>query len=84
MLNHDLVDGFLDRLELALQLSVFTGGNTGCDDGSGDVACSAESSFGFDEDVGHILLFADQGEVEKDLQRLSVSREDNDLCDPAI
>jgi hypothetical protein len=55
MLNHDLVDGFLDRLELALQLSVFTGGNTGCDDGSGDVACSAESSFGFDKDVWDVL-----------------------------
>jgi len=84
MLNHDLVDGLLDRLELALQFSMFTSSNTGCDDGSGDVACPPESSFGLDEDVWDVLLFADQGEVEKDLQRFGVSREDNDLRNATI
>lgn len=54
-LNHDLVDGFLDRLKLALQLSMFASGDAASNDRSGDVAGTAQSGFGFDEDIRDVL-----------------------------
>lgn len=43
-LDHELVDGPLDRLELTLELAVLRGGNARSDDGSGDVASASQGS----------------------------------------
>lgn len=39
---------------------------------------------GFDEDVRHVLVLADEGKVEQNLQRLGVCRENDDLSGTTI
>jgi len=55
-LDHDLVDGPLDRLELALELTVLGGGYARSDDGPRDVASASQGGLGFNEDVRNVLL----------------------------
>ena len=57
-LNHDLVDGSFDRLELALQFTVLGGGDARGDDRSGDIASPPQGSLGFDENIRNVLLNA--------------------------
>ena len=55
-LDHDLVDGPLDRLKLTLELTVLGGGDARGDDGSRDVASASQGSLGFNKDVRDVLL----------------------------
>lgn len=47
------------------------------DDGSGDAACSAKSGLGGNEDVGDVLVFAQQRQVEENLDGLGVCNIEN-------
>ena len=57
-LEHNLVDGPLNRLELALELAMLGGGHARGDDRSGDVAGAPQSGFRFNEDIWNVLQVA--------------------------
>ena len=56
----------------------------GRDHGPRHAARSAQSLLGLDEDVGHVLVLAQEGDVEEDLQRLGVGGHDDELGDAAV
>ena len=57
-LDHNLVNGPLDRLELALEFTMLGGGHACGNDGSRDVTSASQGGFGFDKDVRNVLLGA--------------------------
>jgi hypothetical protein len=69
--DDDLVDGPLDRLELALELTVLGGGDARGDDGSRDVTSASQGSLGFNKDVRNVLLDASDRQHQNYLQKLS-------------
>jgi len=83
-LDHDLVDGPLDRLKLTLELTVLGGGDARGNDGSRDVASTSQGCLGFNKDIRNVLLFAKQGKMQEDFKRLCVSGEDDKFCDTAV
>jgi hypothetical protein len=62
----------LDGINLALELASLGGGDRGGNDGPRDTASTAEGGLGGDEDVGDVLVLAEEGEVEQDLNGLGV------------
>ena len=69
----------LNSVDLRFDLRSFVLRHTGGDDGSGDAASSAQGLLGPDEHVGHVLVLAEQRDVEQDLQRLGVRGQDDEL-----
>ena len=51
----------------------------GSDDRSADTTGTTKSLLGPDEHVGHVLVLAEQRDVEQDLKRLGVRRQDHEL-----
>ena len=51
----------------------------GSDDWPADSTSSAQGLLGPDEHVGHVLVLAEQRDVEQDLQRLGVRGQDDEL-----
>lgn len=70
-LDNDLVDSPLDRLELALELTVLGSGDARGDDGSRDIASASQGSLGFDKDVWNILLDVSDCQRQNYLRTLS-------------
>lgn len=62
----------LDRVNLALELASLVGRDGRSDDRARDAAGTAEGGLGGDEDVGDVLVLAEEREVEQDLDRLGV------------
>jgi len=83
-LDHELVDSPLDRLKLALELTVLGGGDARGDDGSRDVASTSQGGLGFDKDVRDVLLFAKQGKMQQNFERLRVSGKDYEFGDTTV
>ena len=78
-LDEELLDGVLEGVDLGLELGSLVGGDGAGDDGSRDAARAAERLLGGDEDVGHVLVLGEEGEVEEDLEGLGVGGEDHEL-----
>ncbi len=74
----------LDRLDLRIELTRLVGRHARGNDGARDAARAPERRLGREKDVGHILVLAQEGQVEEDLDRLSVGREDDELADAAV
>jgi len=74
-----LLNLLLDGGNLRLDLRTLVLGHASSDDRPANPTCSAQSLLGPDEHVGHVLVLAQQGDVEKNLQRLTVSCEDDKL-----
>ena len=51
----------------------------GSDDWPADATGAAQGLLGPDEHVGHVLVLAEQRDVEQDLQRLRVRGQDDEL-----
>jgi hypothetical protein len=68
----DLLDLGLDGQDLGVELSSLVGSDRGGDDGSGDTAGSAEGGLRGEEDVGDVLVLAQEGKVEENLDGLGV------------
>lgn len=62
----------LDDKDLSVELSSLVGGDGGSDDGSGDTTGSSKSGLGGKEDVGDVLVLAEERKVEEDLNGLGV------------
>ncbi|KAI3486741.1 hypothetical protein L1887_49691 [Cichorium endivia] len=83
-LDEEAFDGELDGLDLALELAGLVGGDGGGDDGAGDAAGPAEGGLGGDKDVGDVLVLAEEGQVEDDLDGLDVGGHHDELADAAV
>jgi len=69
----------LDGGNLRFDLRAFVLGDAGSDDWPADPACPAQGLLGPDEHVGHVLVLAQEGDVEQNLQRFTVSCENHKL-----
>jgi len=79
-----LLNLLLDGGNLRLDLRTLVLGHASRDDRPANPACSAQSLLGPDEHVGHVLILAQQGDVEENLQRLTVSCEYDKLSLPPV
>jgi len=83
-LNHYLVDGPLDRLELALELAVLRGGDARGDDRSRYVASTPQGRLGLNEDVRNVLFFTKQGKMQENFEGFRVGSENDEFSDTTI
>ena len=79
-----LLDAVLHGLDLALQVAAVAGSHGAADDGPGHAAGAAEGDLRGNEHVRHVLVLAEKGEVEKNLQRLRIGSEHDELSDAAV
>ena len=54
------------------------------DNRSRDTASTTKSHLGLDEDVGNILILAQQGKVEDNLERFSISGENDEISGTSV
>ena len=78
-LDQELLNFLLNSGDLGLDLRSFVLGDRGGDHRAGDAAGAAEGLLGPAEDVGDVLVLAEQRDVEEDLQRLGVGGEHDEL-----
>jgi len=78
--EEQLLDLLLDGDDLGLDLRTLILSHAGSNDWPADPTSSAQGLFGPDEHVGHVLILAQEGDVEQNLQRLTVSSQDHKLC----
>ena len=83
-LYQQLFDLLLHRPDLLRQLARLVRRDGSSDDGSTDAAGTAQRDLGGDENVGHVLVLAEEREVEEDLDRGSVASHDDELCDATV
>ena len=62
-LNQELLDLVADGVDLRLDLRVLVRQDGAGDDRPGHTAGTSESNLGGDEDIGHVLILAQQGQV---------------------
>lgn len=72
-LDEELFDLRLDRINLWLQVRGFVRRHRGRNHGTGNTTCTAQRCLGWHKHVRHILVFAKQGKMQQNLQRLRVS-----------
>lgn len=72
-LDQQLLDLSLKSQNLRLEVGSFVSGDRASNNGAGDTTGATKSSLGRNENVRDVLVFAQQGQVKKDFDRLSVS-----------
>lgn len=77
--HEESLDGHLNRLNLRFELRSLLNGDWGSDDGARHAAGSAQSLFGADKHIWHVLVFAQERQVEDDLQWFGISSHHNKL-----
>lgn len=83
-LDHQSLDLVLERADLVHEIRRLVGGDAGRDDSARDTAGAAERSLRGDVDVWHVLVLAEEGEMEEDGERGRVGGEDDDLGDTTV
>ncbi len=83
-LDEDLLDLLTALLDLGGELRPLLGGDGARDHGPVDSAGAPEGGAGGDEHVRDVLVLGNEGQVEEDLEGLSVSRENDDLGGSAV
>jgi len=79
ILKKELLDVLLDGEDLWLDLASLVLGHARRDHGTGDATSPAKSLLGANEDVGNVLVLAEQGDVQQDLERLAVGGKHHEL-----
>lgn len=69
---------------MSAELGSLVGGDGSGNDGSGDTAGTAQLSLGWDENVWNVLIFAEQWEMEEDLEWGGVGGHDDELGDTTV
>lgn len=82
--DKELLNLVPDVVDNVLQLGRLVGGDGAGDDRAGNAAGSAQRHLGRHEHVRHVLVLAQQGEVQQNLEGLSVSSHDNQLADTTV
>lgn len=83
-LNCQALDLVLERLDGAGQVAGLVGADARGNDGAADTAGAAELHLAGHEDVGRVLVLAQEGDVQEDGQRVGVGSEDGDLARVAV
>ena len=74
----------LEGANLAHEVGSLVGGDRAGNDCTGDTAGAAESHLGGNVDVGNVLVFAEQRQVEEDSQGAGVGGKDDNLGDTTV
>lgn len=82
--DQQLLNGILQLLYLRFQLASLVCCYRTCNYRSRNSACSAKSLLWRDKYIRHILIFSQQGKMEKNLKRLSVCSHHYKLGNPSI
>ena len=64
-LDHESLHPILQLPNLRHQITALIRSDAGCDHGSGNTTCSAQSSLTGDVDVWNVLIFGEKGKVEE-------------------
>jgi hypothetical protein len=83
-LNQQLLDLDLDVSDQALHLRSVVGENGAGNHWARHAACAAECNLGRDKYIWHVLIFAEQRQVKKNLQGLSVGSHDDEISDTTV
>lgn len=83
-LNQKLFDVLLDSLDVALQLGSVLNSDRNRDDWSTDAGSSAEGLLGSNKNVWNVLIFAQERQMEKDLQWLGIGGHNNELGNTSV
>jgi hypothetical protein len=79
-LDKELLDGDLEGLDLRLELRALVDEDRRGDDRARDARRAAERLLGAHKHVRHVLVLAQQRQVQQDLKRLRVGREHQKLA----
>lgn len=83
-LDNETLDLVLHFPDLSSQLRGIVGSDASSDDGAGDTTCASKCGFGWDVDVGYVLVFAEEGEMEEDGEWAGVCGENDDLGNTSV
>lgn len=83
-LDEEALDLLLDAGDLWLQLGALVDRNGTGHDGTGHAASTAQSLLRADEHVRHVLVLAQQRQVQQDLQGLRISGHHDELGQAAV
>lgn len=83
-LNQQGLDLVLNTVNLVLDGRSVVRGDRGSNDWSGDTTSSTQGGLGRNKDVWNVLVLAQQGQVQQDLNRLSVGSHDDELRDTSV
>ncbi len=84
ILNQQSLDFVLDGLDLRLEFRAFVGGHRARNNWAGDAAGTAERLLRRDKDVRDVLVFAEQGEMQQNLEGLRVGSHHDELRDASV
>jgi hypothetical protein len=74
----------LDGVDLTPKLTRLVGSNRGSNHRARNTASATKGSLGGDKDVRDVLVLAEEGEVEEDLDGFRVGGHDDELADTAV
>ena len=83
-LDQQSLDLILDSPDLALQFGGLVRSDRGGDDGAAGAASTAKRNLGGHKHVRHVLVLAEQRQMQQDLERLRVGGEHDELTDAAV
>jgi hypothetical protein len=83
-LNKKLIDLVADSVDLALKLVLLSSENGAGDDRARDTTGTTQSSTRGNEDIRNVLILADEGKMEKDSERISITSKNNQLGDTTV
>lgn len=83
-LHEELLDALLYGLDDTPQFAAFVGGHAGSHHGATDAARPSQRDLAGDEDVGDVLVFAQQRQVQDNLNGLRIRRHDDELRDSSV
>lgn len=79
VLLHKALDGSLEVLDLVVELTLAVGKNGASNDRTGDSAGKTKGNLAGDKHVMHVLFFAHEGQVQKDLKGLSIGGQNDQI-----
>lgn len=74
----------LDSLDLRVQLPSLVGRHASSDDGPANPTSSTESGLAGQKDVRDVLVFAQEREVQEDLDGFGIGGHDDELADSSV
>ena len=83
-LDEEALDGVLEVIDLGLELAALVRGNGGSNDRARDTTGATKGDLGGDEDVGDVLVLAEEGQVEDDLDGLGVGSHHDHLSNTTV
>lgn len=83
-LDQETFDLLLDRRDLRFQLRTLVNRDRTGDDGTGHATGTTQSLLRAHEHVGHVLVLAEQWQVEQDLQGFSIGGHHDELGQTAV